>query len=331
MQNIGEWTSVLKDWKPEELLGTYNKPLGDQSLVRKGAMAIAGKNNPIYGTLSMMPKVYQEHKAIKTLGQDIGVLHSLLGTNPAINQLKQKIDYNNDGIITPKEFNITKNFSQKAFQRGKPEPIQTMPTDTSDPKKAGIVPMFEHGTYTDNPYITPTSNINPPTGVGITGDLGGAIGAGYKGSKAFGSGGKGIATGIDTRLSAATIGRGKGTGTSFADDAQSADTGTFICTCLHDIGDLKKYIYKYDQLYATRVNPAIYRGYTTWGKYIANKMRSKGIIYKIIKPIALAWAYQMAYDLSKGKVGKKSMFIKLTKNLGEGICYILGQTIKRRL
>jgi hypothetical protein len=104
---------------------------------------------------------------------------------------------------------------------------------------------------------------------------------------------------------------------------------TYICTALYEMGDMKKYIYKYDEKYGSQVNPAIYRGYATWGKFIANKMRNKGLLYKVIKPIALAWAYQMAYDLSKGKVGKKNIIIKLAKGLGEGICFILGHTLKR--
>ena len=53
-------------------------------------------------------------------------------------------------------------------------------------------------------------------------------------------------------------------------------------------------------------------------------------MYKLIKPIALTWANQMAYDLSKGKTGKNSLAMKITKTIGEGICYALGQIFKRR-
>jgi len=121
---------------------------------------------------------------------------------------------------------------------------------------------------------------------------------------------------------AVTIQRQKETGTYDAEP-------TYICTALYEMGDMKKYIYKYDEKYGSQVNPAIYRGYATWGKFIANKMRNKGLLYKVIKPIALTWAYQMAYDLSKGKVGKKNIIIKLAKILGEGICFIIGHTFKR--
>ena len=46
--------------------------------------------------------------------------------------------------------------------------------------------------------------------------------------------------------------------------------------------------------------------------------------------MALAWAYQMAYELSKGKVGKQTRSVKIIKTIGEGICYALGKTIIRR-
>ena len=99
---------------------------------------------------------------------------------------------------------------------------------------------------------------------------------------------------------------------------------TYICTALYEMGDMKKYIYKYDQVYGKRVDPNVYRGYCVWGKYVATKLRHKGIVYKIAKPLALAWAKQMAFDLSKGRYGKKSKVVKVISTIGEGVCYALG-------
>jgi hypothetical protein len=90
------------------------------------------------------------------------------------------------------------------------------------------------------------------------------------------------------------------------------------------MGDMKTYIYKYDQVYGKRVDPYVYRGYCTWGKYVATKMRDKGIVYKIAKPLALAWAKQMAFDLSKGRYGKNNKVVKVVSRIGESICYALG-------
>ena len=66
------------------------------------------------------------------------------------------------------------------------------------------------------------------------------------------------------------------------------------------------------------------------GKICSFKVKKEGYCYKIAKPIALTWANQMAYDLSKGKIGKNSTLIKITKTIGEGACYVLGQIFKRR-
>ena len=100
--------------------------------------------------------------------------------------------------------------------------------------------------------------------------------------------------------------------------------GTYICTALYEMGDMKKTIYKYDQVYGKRVDPNVYRGYCVWGKYVATKLRYKGIVYKVAKPLALAWAKQMAFDLSKGKHGNNSKVVKVISKIGEGVCYALG-------
>ena len=107
----------------------------------------------------------------------------------------------------------------------------------------------------------------------------------------------------------------------------SADP-TFICTVLFEMNILPMSIYKYDQRYGQQVNRKIYNGYATWGKPIAERMRKEGLAFKIMKPIAYAWAEQMAYDLSEGKVGKNRISIKIGKFIGEAICYSIGLFIK---
>ena len=181
--------------------------------------------------------------------------------------------------------------------------------------------------------------------MGSTGDLGGATDVGYKGSTGgflrFGktegvgdSGPTGLGdtkqTGDETSIKDTT--KGKDLSNTFADDAgaSSGDDGTYKCTALYDMGDMKQYIYEYDQRYGKLVHPAVYRGYELWGKFLAKQITKKGLIYKITKPLALAWAYQMAYDLSKGKKGKNSKPVKILKTIGEGVCYVLGQIFKRR-
>jgi hypothetical protein len=110
-------------------------------------------------------------------------------------------------------------------------------------------------------------------------------------------------------------------------DTANADT-TFICTVLFEMNILPMSIYKYDQRYGQQVNRRIYNGYALWGKPLAERIRKQGLAYKIMTPIACAWAEQMAYDLSDGKVGKNRISIKIAKFLGETICYTLGLFIK---
>jgi len=105
-------------------------------------------------------------------------------------------------------------------------------------------------------------------------------------------------------------------------------SSTFICTALYEMKQMPISIYKYDQRYGQSVNRKIYNGYAIWGKPIANKMRNKGCVYEMVKPLALKWAEQMAYDMSDGKVGKKRYSIKAMKFLGEAICYGIGLFIK---
>ena len=113
-------------------------------------------------------------------------------------------------------------------------------------------------------------------------------------------------------------------------EASGSDTpsSTFICTALYEMKQMPISIYKYDQRYGQSVNRKIYNGYAIWGKPIANKMRNKGCVYEMVKPLALKWAEQMAYDMSDGKVGKKRYSIKAMKFLGEAICYGIGLFIK---
>jgi len=162
---------------------------------------------------------------------------------------------------------------------------------------------------------------------GIGGSASGVAGMGDESGAGTGSSSSSATAGQDTATSGPT-------GTSYSSDEQGSgggsSGGTYICTALYEMGDMKKSIYKYDQIYGKKVDPATYRGYELWGKYVATKLRKKGIVYKIAKPIALTWANQMAYDLSKGKIGKNSTLIKITKTIGEGACYVLGQIFKRR-
>ena len=106
--------------------------------------------------------------------------------------------------------------------------------------------------------------------------------------------------------------------------------GTFICTVIHEKGDMSKTVYRYDQAYGSSVNRNIFDGYAVWGQPLASLMQRNNAVYKIAKPIALSWANQMAYDKSGAVTGKRSITGKLIKYIGEPLCYAIGFIVNRR-
>ena len=292
---------------------------------------------------------YSAEKAAQSaLGQNRGFVDTVTGmvTNPAMDTARSMADTNKDGRVSQRE---AQNFGMQqgkltSYEVGLNPAFGYTPNTVSVQGLAGFgkstpttgtvnameapskgVDQFGFST-TPNTYTTAQAEaIGQGIGKGVTG-LGGGKGASYSGITGFTqnpgvdpSGQAGQQSGAQTSHS--------GQGISFSDDAASSDSGgggTYICTALYEMGDMKKYIYKYDQIYGKRVDPNVYKGYCVWGKYVATKMRNKGIVYKIVKPLALAWAKQMAYDLSKGRYGKSNKIVKVISKVGEGVCYALG-------
>jgi len=296
---------------------------------------------------------YSAEKAAQSaLGQNRGFVDTVTGmvTNPAMDTARGMADTNKDGRVSQRE---AQNFGMQqgkltSYEVGLNPAFGYTPNTVSVQGLAGFgkstpttgtvnameapskgVDQFGFST-TPNTYTTAQAEaIGQGIGKGVTG-LGGGKGASYSGITGF-TQNPGIdasqssQTGAETSVTDTT--GGKDMSNTFSDDAASSDSGgggTYICTALYEMGDMKKYIYKYDQIYGKRVDPNVYKGYCVWGKYVATKMRSKGIVYKIVKPLALAWAKQMAYDLSKGRYGKSNKIVKVISKVGEGVCYALG-------
>ena len=269
-------------------------------------------------------------------------LPSFISGRSSLDTMRDRADINKDGRVDNTEydaysFNFGKNLGVAPVSRTNLAPAFT-PTN---------VTMFDNPfekiktiDLTTKPKQNFSSGMSTPMGVGATGDLGGATGSGLAGTGGFLGFGRseGVGESGPTGLGGSeqtgeqtSIQNTQDLSKSFADDAaSSSDDSTFICTALYEMGDMKKYIYKYDHLYGRKVHPAIYRGYALWGEPLARQIKKKRLVYKIIKPIALTWAKQMAYDLSKGRHGKNNKAMKITKTIGEGICYALGQIFKRR-
>jgi hypothetical protein len=344
---------------------SISTPLGNITPTNVMASAIGLVASPLSAPMAIGSLIgdYNLNKASNTaLGRNTDFMNNINRTS--INDIRGQVDVNKDGRVDTREaqnwgmnkgltsYNVGLNpmagytpntvSIQGLSQFGKSTP--TTGTVNSYEARSKGVDQFGFSNNQNRYSSREAANISQGTQTGIgrgvdTVGLGGAKGVGYSGStgNAFGFGkaeGVGDAgpTGLGGTSQTGSQVSHSGKGISFSDDAASSSSsgGTYICTALYEMGDMKKSIYKYDQIYGKKVDPATYRGYELWGKYVASKLRNRGIVYKVAKPIALTWANQMAYDLSKGKIGKNSLAIKITKTIGEGCCYILGQIFKRR-
>ena len=344
---------------------SISTPLGNITPTNVMTSAIGLVASPLSAPMAIGGLIgdYNLNKASNTaLGRNTDFMNNINRTS--INDIRGQVDVNKDGRVDTREaqnwgmnkgltsYNVGLNpmagytpntvSIQGLSQFGKSTP--TTGTVNSYEARSKGLDQFGFSNNQNRYSSREAANISQGTQTGIgrgvdTVGLGGAKGVGYSGStgnafgfgKAEGVGDKGP-TGLGGTSQTGSQVSHSGKGISFSDDAASSSDsgGTYICTALYEMGDMKKSIYKYDQIYGKKVDPATYRGYELWGKYVASKLRNRGIVYKVAKPIALTWANQMAYDLSKGKIGKNSLAIKITKTIGEGCCYILGQIFKRR-
>ena len=304
-----------------------------------------GKAHPAFGVIGMakgLSNINTDRAVANALGKSYGITGVVNSLNPFGIGMTQSLANTMD---TDKSGSVSQDELSNAYGIGMTGSGYGAGVDRSNPSSTtGIDVAMDRDVdqfgFSNNQNVYSTrdaENISQDTQTGIgrgvdTVGLGPAGKAGYKGSvgNAFGFG---KTEGVDPSNSSQT-GQQTSVTDVFSDDAATSDSGpgggTYICTALYEMGDMKKSIYKYDQIYGKKVDPATYRGYELWGKYVASKLRNRGIVYKVAKPIALTWANQMAYDLSKGKIGKNSLAIKITKTIGEGCCYILGQIFKRR-
>ena len=310
-----------------DALGKTDMSIADRALgvatgigVGKGLTELSNPLGVAYSIGKSVMGMTPQQQAAQVMGKDFGFKDVVNTMNPFglsnVDKLAMELDVDKSGNLSPSEISHGIGYGYGNVHDVKSSISPFGPgTNVTDPKS-----------YSYSKSQAESIGAGIGSGVGATGDLGGSKGPGYSGSKGIGLG-FGRSEGVDPSSSSQTGAQTShsGKGISFSDDAAaSSDTSTYICTALYEMGDMKKYIYKYDQIYGKRVDPLVYKGYCVWGKYVATKMRNKGIVYKIAKPLALAWAKQMAYDLSKGKHGKNSKVVKVISKVGEGVCYALG-------
>ena len=114
--------------------------------------------------------------------------------------------------------------------------------------------------------------------------------------------------------------------------------GTVICTALYNLGYLPEDIYRLDQKYgelAVIFDPALYKGYYAWGKPVAEYIQGNGIGNKLVlhllaRPVAGAWAKQMAHDLEPDNYNS-NIVGKILMSIGYPICRAIGKALTTKV
>lgn len=103
--------------------------------------------------------------------------------------------------------------------------------------------------------------------------------------------------------------------------------GTVLCTLVYERGDLPERIYQADRAYGRlHVTMDEFRGYHFWAKPLAGAAQSKPWLYKLVRPVARAWAYQMAYQM--GEAPKANLAGMMLQKLIQPVCGALGKAIR---
>ena len=267
-----------------------------------------------------------EQAAANALGRGPSISAAVLGDTitgffgaqpSAMSQARDKADTNNDGRVSTTE---AQSFAQQfggmtAYGVG----IDMSRPSVSMSRSFSAREADKGFTGPSNVGIGPSGGFTGPTGVGIGPTAGGFTSAPSPTSASDRADAIPDEAPPSTSTPAAeTKGDGGGGG------------GTFICTVIHERGDMSKTVYRYDQAYGSSVNRNIFDGYAVWGQPLASLMRRNKTVYNIAKPIALSWANQMAYDKSGAVTGKRSITGKLAKYIGEPLCYAIGFIVNRR-
>jgi len=104
--------------------------------------------------------------------------------------------------------------------------------------------------------------------------------------------------------------------------------GKVLCTELHAQGLLSDEIYEADSEYAKRIHHYVISGYHFWAKPLVRLMQKSKLATSIVKPIIMAWAYEMAYKMDV--TDKPNYFGKVLEAIGIPICYAIGFILDKR-
>jgi len=102
--------------------------------------------------------------------------------------------------------------------------------------------------------------------------------------------------------------------------------GTVICTEMHRQGYINDKTLAADAAFGRKQDLTVIAGYHAWAIPVARWMRKSRIVTQIVRPIALAWAENMAYV--EGVRDKPNIIGAIIHKIGVPICRLIG-TLKR--
>ena len=106
----------------------------------------------------------------------------------------------------------------------------------------------------------------------------------------------------------------------------SDEVGTVICTEMHRQGYIDDKTLAADASFGKKQDLTVISGYHAWAIPLAAAMKKSKAVTKIVKPIALAWAENMAY--SEGIRNKPNIIGAIIHKIGVPVCKLIG-TLRR--
>ena len=106
--------------------------------------------------------------------------------------------------------------------------------------------------------------------------------------------------------------------------------GSVICTALYKRGMLTRQVWHGAQTYGRDVAPDnVYLAYIMWGSPIARAITKSELFAKIVAPIFIPWAHELAV-LAGEKTAKSTLFGRTVFRVTYAFSWVMGKVIKQR-
>lgn len=104
---------------------------------------------------------------------------------------------------------------------------------------------------------------------------------------------------------------------------------TVICTLMHARGYISEDVYRWDAIYGARLGPRVLAGYHVWAIPLVERvLKRSDIAVQILRPLARAWALEMAHRCDPASHPKGSAIGGLLLAFGVPICRTIGTVLQ---